>query len=143
MSLFRFASRSLRTEVTLLVAALLVVACGDSTGPSSDHLGTYTLRSVDGAVPPAVMYEDALFKFEITAASLTLNAAGACGAIMSFRLTDKETSAVTSDTESGVCSYSISGSTLTVTADGETSTATISGGTITVSVDGDVLVYRR
>ncbi len=140
MSRFRFASTSLRT----IVVALLVVACGDSpSGPKSDQLGTYVLSSVNGAVAPWIIYGDEYYQLEITRAYLTLNAEGACRSSMSMRVTEKATSTVSAEEASEVCSYSIRGSTLTVTVDGEAYTATISGGTIRVSLEGDVLVYRK
>ena len=138
MSPFRFASQSLCTA-----AAILTLACGDSTGPGSDNLGTYTLRSVNGQAVPTVLFEDAFYKFEILSGSMTLNAGGTCGSIMASRLTDKETNVPTTDTQSAVCTYAIAANTLTVTVDGEASSANISGGTITVTEEGLVAVFRR
>lgn len=59
----------------LLTAILLVplLACGDTSGPEQDHVGTYKLALFAYQPLPAVIGELPSYRLEITGGSLTLS----------------------------------------------------------------------
>lgn len=146
----QFRSAALVALTTLV--STLTVACGDDddgTGPGSDIVGTYTLRSVNGQSLPAVEFEDEFVREEIVSSTLTMNAGNSFTVSLTFRETDKETGETTTFPpieESGT--YTLNGSQLTFSSSGDTTNATFTGGnTITIS-DTDAgetftWVYRK
>lgn len=141
MRIARFTAAILVT----MAAASLTAACGDDdpSGPSGGVQGTYTLRTIDGDPLPAVAFSDGDFQEEITSGSITLSAGSACTTRIAFRELQGGT-VVDSGTEESSCTYTVSGSTLTVDfGDGDVETATIGGDTITFTSEGSVWVFRK
>jgi hypothetical protein len=61
----------LKTAAAMLIA---VSACGtDSSGPEPGRYGRYTLRSINGNRPPAVLFESATSRLEFLSGTLRLN----------------------------------------------------------------------
>lgn len=125
-----------------LLAALVLtlVACGGdkAIGPQ-DVTGSYTLRTVNGANPPSVVYQDADQKLEVTDGTLVLTADHKWSGTLGGRLTDLSTG--DHEDQPGLPldggTYTLSGSTLTLNdpTEGLTFTGTVSSGTLTVTVD--------
>ena len=140
-------------RVVALVAVLAgTAACGgdDSTGPSATVAGTYTLRTVNGAAPPVVLFELGSQKLEILSSTLTI------GETQTYSRLDvlRETNAglVTTIESSCTGSYTLSGATLVFTevessdfCGGSFSGTWSNGNTITASLGNGavVVVYRK
>ncbi|HET9777185.1 MAG TPA: lipocalin family protein [Gemmatimonadaceae bacterium] len=131
--------------VAVAVGTFGLAACGggagDSLGPGS-LAGTYNLQTVNGKAPPAVLVEDGSYKLEVLSGTYTLNADNSYSATASFRET--ENGVVTPSSESETGSYSVHGSAVTFTdSDGFQLDATISGSTMTIVADGLTVRYSR
>jgi hypothetical protein len=50
--------RSRRRTILPSFAIATLVACGDSSDPTSAHVGTYTLRTVPGKPLPVILFAD-------------------------------------------------------------------------------------
>ena len=134
-------------KILALVALAALAACGgDSTGPSAGLNGTYALKTVNGLTVPAVLYQDASEKYEITAGSLTIN-----GSNYTVSISDRDTynGTVTTSVSTDAGTVAVNGSTVTFTssnpAPGDTpTTATFSGGnTITATDVGSSMVFQK
>ncbi len=132
-------------RVFLAFWVFALVACGDDGTGLEDIAGTYTLQTVDGGGLPAVLEEtETTFLLEITAGSVTLNQDMTCSVITMFRVT--EFGIVTTDTMTGVCTYTFNNGaiTLTILASAETVSGSITGSTLTVtSEEGIVFIYEK
>ena len=137
----------------LIGSALLVMlaACGgDSTGPNGDVTGNYTLRTVNGANVPAVVFQDSQEKDELTGGSINLNSDKTWSGTLSARVTDLASGVFQTFSAPAGGTFSSSGGTITLTdaTDGSQLTGSVGGGTLTIS--GDIglgtpitLVFKR
>ena len=147
MQLTRTISRlSFRAARTVAVLGLsLAAACGGDDGPAApaDQVaGTYTLRTVAGRQLPVTLVEEAGDKLELVSGALTLNTDGKFAGTMTFRIT--EDGRVTTETDGGGGTYTVSGGSVVLTAeDGERTTATRAGNSITFTDDGIPMVFTR
>jgi hypothetical protein len=125
-----------------LLAALVLalVACGGdkATGPNS-FTGTYTLRTVNGANPPQVVYEDDAQRIEVIDGTVVLGANNKWTGTLGARVTDLAHGLPPQSLpglELGGGTYTLSGNTLTLDDpdDDLTFTGTVAAGTMTVSV---------
>ena len=127
-----------------MLAALVfvLVACGGdkATGPQT-VTGSYTLRTVNGANPPGVVYQDTQQKLEVIDGSLNLAANNTWTGTLGGRFTDLTTNPSTVTNLPGLPldggTYTLSGNTLTLQdpTEGLTFTGTVSNGTLTMNVD--------
>lgn len=127
-----------------LLAALVValVACGGdkSTGPQS-VTGTYSLRTVNGGNPPAVVYQDAQAKLEVLDGTVTLAADNTWTGTLGARLTDFTTTPNQVLSKPGLAlsggTYTVTGGSITLNdpQDQLTFSGTVSNGSMSVSVD--------
>ena len=130
---------------TPVLAGGLLTACGDSTGPGS-VVGIYILQTFNGLNLPVQLGPPgppgtAFTRGEITAGSVQLLDMGnTCSVSLTIRTTVTDATgnvtSVTTDTETGTCTYSVTGTTIQLDFPGEAPvTGTISGNTITVFDD--------
>ena len=134
-------------------SALLVmlVACGgDATGPNSSVVGNYTLRTVNGANVPAVIFQDSQEKDELTGGNINLSASNSWTGLLSVRATDLASGATATFSAPANGTYTASGGTITLTdaTDGSQLVGSVGGGTLSISGDlglGTVitLVFKR
>lgn len=127
-----------------LLAALVVilVACGGdkATGPQS-VVGSYTLRTVNGANPPGAVYQDAQQKLEVLDGTINLAAGNTWSGTLGARLTDFTVTPNQVTSYPGLPlnggTYTLNGSAVTLNdpTEGLTFTGTVSGGTLNLSVD--------
>ena len=127
-----------------------LVACGfDVTDPGSVS-GTYTLRTVNGDILPAVLLQEVTTSLlEVTAGSGTLNQDLTCS--LSLTLRETEDGTVTTITETNACTYALDSGSITVTIpdgvfdpDPLIVSGSITGSTITVTgPEGNVFVFRK
>ena len=135
--------RRLATILLVLAAA----ACGGDKPNAPKRLeGTYTLRTVNGANPPTVIYDDPASgqRAEIISGSITLGSDGTFSAPWSFRLTDN--GAVTNHSETCTGTFTRSGNHVVME---EADNQSWCGGQFDGDWDGsdtfteDNVVYRR
>jgi hypothetical protein len=125
----------------LLGSALLalIVACGGdkATGPNASVTGNYTLRTVNGNNVPAVVFQDAQEKDELTGGNINLNADNTWSGSLSAKATNLSTGAfvTASVPANGTYSNNNGAITLTDSQDGSQLTGTVSGGTLSISGD--------
>lgn len=129
--------------------ATLVACGGDSTGPKS-VAGNYTLRTVNGASVPAVVYQDAQEKDEITAGNINLSSSNTWTGLLTVRATDVASGQTLTFNSPANGTFTTSGGSITLTdaADGSQLTGSVGGGTLSIS--GDIglgtaitLVFQR
>lgn len=116
-----------------------IAACGGdkATGPNASITGNYTLRTVNGMNVPAVVFQDAQEKDELTGGNINLNADKTWSGSLSGRVTDLTTG------ESGTISVPANGTytsnngsiTLTDATDNSQITGTVGAGTLTIGSD--------
>ena len=129
--------------------ATAAVSCTDSTGPGDSLAGTYTLRTVNGATPPVLVYQDASVRSEVVSAQIVLDAAGNYQGTTRYR--DTYTGQQPQLVDDVIIGYwTLSGNQLQLTDrdfPNDPYLATVSGGTITLSdfttSSGYVLVYSK
>lgn len=121
--------------LALAVTTATLSACGgkDSTGPDS-IAGTYTLTTVNNAQLPFTTSQDATYKAEILASSITLRDDKTFTWSLTGRSTDN--GIVDQGTDSFSGTYTITGSTLTLKDPEGSTTATLGDGVITMVIDG-------
>jgi hypothetical protein len=128
----------------LIAAVALAAACGGDAGPTSvgdSTVGTYVLRTANGASIPAVV-EETPARLEILSGRITLNADRTFENEIQIRSTESGVTTAQALLMAGT--YSVRGSTLTlVDPDAGQIAVVIGGGTITVSEGAVTLVYRR
>jgi len=123
--------------------SLLIVGCGDDTGPEAGLVGTWRLQSVDGQALPWVLDEPGVDKLEVTEEIYTLHEGGVFSMTTTFRLTDN--GEVSSETVPDNGTYTVDGSSVTFTyaSDGSTDVATVASSTMTLDDIGHTFAYRR
>ena len=125
---------------------LAAAACGDDgpTGSGDPVVGTYTLRTVNGANLPAIVEDDEFGQLHVLSGSITLAANRTFTNRLRVRLVSDGLDLTEEATLEGT--YTVQGSTITLVdrdVEAEPVTATLGSGTLTFS-DGEVtLVYRR
>lgn len=125
--------KPLRLATALLTVALLSTACISDTTVASisnaELAGSYTLRTVNGGVLPAVIQTaiGTLPKIEILSDSITVLADGTWSGVESFRITTGTT--VETQTVSSGGTYTVNGSLVTFrdSSDPSVFTASVSG----------------
>ncbi|HUF50854.1 MAG TPA: hypothetical protein VMN60_08485 [Longimicrobiales bacterium] len=127
----------------LLLTALVLTACSDSTGPEATVVGSYSLRTINEQAPPVTIYQDSQGRVEITGGSVNLNADGTFTDRTDIRIVSGTTSLA--DTEIASGTYVHSGGTVQLrTSDGDVYSMSFSGGnTLTQTIEGFVVVYRK
>ena len=125
-----------------LALLLLALACGgDATGPEDSVAGTYSLRTVNGANLPYVVFQSGQDKSELTSDVLTLTESSFTQ-LSTIRTTIN--GQVTTTTEADAGSFTRSGTAASFQFNSGTSgTGTIGGGQITVALSGFSFVYRK
>jgi hypothetical protein len=131
-----------RTLLSVLVCSLLL-ACSDATSPGQSVEGTWRLQTVNGLALPFTLSQSGTFKEELTGEVMTLMAPGSLTIVTMFRYTEGSNVFAESVPDEGT--WTVGGSTVTITwdSDGSTSTATVSGNTMTLQDIGLTFVYRR
>ncbi len=135
--------RTLAKLVTIGLVAFVTACGGDGINdPGNSVAGTYALKTVNGAPPPAVIFEADGYKIEVVAASYVLAAAGTFSTTATFRET--EAGVVTPSTEGVTGTYSVNGATITFTdSGGDVFSAALSGNDLRFSEDGLTAVFTR
>jgi hypothetical protein len=134
----------LRRSLLSVLISLAVLSCGDSTtDPTNKLVGTWRLQTVSGQPIPYVLEQDATRKVELTGETVTLLASGRQTMVTSFRVTDR--GIVSTESVPAPGSYTVNGSTLTLSfdADEDIYTAIVNGDTMTIDDIGLTFVYRR
>lgn len=131
--------------LSVMVAAVAVTtACGDSSGPGTSAVGTYSLQTVNTKTLPFTFYDDGTQKIEVLSDVYTLSANGTYTNQTVIRTTTGGTS--TTDNLSSNGTYKQSGSSITLTDSSDSTdqvTGTLNGSTFTINVSGTVLVYTK
>ena len=122
----------------LAALAMLLVACGGdkATGPKPDPvIGSYTLRTVNGATLPATFYQDEIEKDQLFAGTITLAADHSWTGSLSVDATAIPGGQVLFHAPIPVSgTYSLNANAITITdPHGLAFTGTVSGGTMTLS----------
>ncbi len=132
----------LRRSLLSLLSCLVVLSCGDATGPDS-LVGTWRLETVSGQPLPFTLEEDGGRKVELTGETVTLIASGRQTMVTYFRVTEGGSVLLESVPAPG--NYTVNGSTLLLTFDADESmyTATVNGDMMTIDDIGLTFVYRR
>jgi len=142
----------LRRVATLVALPLALAACGDTTGPGAFD-GTYNLATVNGQAIPLVVASEAdqgiTIGFRIDGGRVVLDRNNFDSRLIFSTLVN--TQVFTTDTISGIGTYTVSGSTITFRSSDPTDPAfdaTIQGDQITlVEVDEDfgalTLIFRK
>jgi len=126
--------------VTITVL-LLLVSCGDSTGPET-FPGTYVLQAVDGEPLPYLVAQAGSDKLEVTAGLLRIESDNTFTFSLTFLLTDDGNTEEATDDESGT--WAVTGSVIALTSDDGTSrTGTKSGNVIIVANAGVPWVFEK
>src|SRR4051794_37517703 len=104
----------------LLGSALLavaLVACGGdkATGPNASITGNYTLRTVNGTNVPAVVFQNAQEKDELTGGNINLNADHTWSGSLSARGTDLTSGGVVTISVPANGTYSNNNGSITLT----------------------------
>ena len=128
------------------LAVLLVVACGGGSDPASPDdsvVGTYTLRTVNGATLPAVVGTEQGVTVSVTAGGLTLRADRTFSATTTARGVGAGTDATVTATGAGT--YTVSGNAVTLVDASSNArlTGSYANGSVTMAQDGFVSVYTR
>lgn len=130
----------LRRILQSLLPLIFVVACSDSTSPTTTLTGTWSLESVNGKPLPFTLPETGEV---VTAESFTLLASGRFTMSTTFRMTVNGN--VTSESIPDGGTYVVNGFTVQFTydSDGSNDMATMNGDTFILEDIGQVWVYRR
>ena len=133
----------LRRSLVSLLISLVIVSCGDATGPENELLGTWRLQTVNGQSLPFILEQNGARKVELTGETITLLASGRQTMVTSFRVT--EAGSVFLENIPAPGDYTVDGSTLLLTFDDDESTytATVNDDTMTIDDIGLRFVYRR
>lgn len=147
----------LRRTGTVLgaTAAIALMGCGSDAPLAPENgnggntgggiTGTYSLTTVNGGTLPVVLFQNSTDKVEITAGSISLNADNST----TFSLTIRETSggSVSTETETDVGTYSVTGNQVNFDYNSFTFAAVVSGSTLSfaITIDGNpgTLVFQK
>lgn len=129
-------------------ALVTLAACkGDSLTAPLSVFGTFNLQSVNGKALPYVVVDSIpgqpAFRIEVMSpSSLTINADKTFRFVLTLKSAAGGSSSVNTETATGM--YTLSGNTVSLTANGETLTGDWDGNnTLTLRGDGDLLVFKR
>jgi hypothetical protein len=115
----------------------MLVACGGdkATGPNTSVTGNYTLRTVNGINVPAVVFQNATEKDELTAGNINLNADKTWSGSLSARATNLTTGAMATVSVPANGTYTTNNGSITLTdaSDNSQLTGTVGGGTLTIA----------
>jgi hypothetical protein len=130
----------------LILSVVFAFACGGdgSTGPTQVSVaGTWNLQTVNGSNLPFVVAQTGTDKVELVSDVLTAVPTGSFTDITTIRNTVN--GQVTTESEADAGSYTLNGTAVTFTfnSDGSTGTGSISGNTLTVSANGLAAVYKK
>jgi hypothetical protein len=134
------------------VAVAVASACSDSTGPSSEVKGTYTLISVNGVLLPVVFFADQFFTLRVTSGTLTMNSNNTFSTSVTYQQTPAGGGQTSTTTEACTGTYTMNGNTIGFTEAGSTNTScggayngTWDGAnTLTIDVDlGVQVVFQK
>lgn len=117
-----------------LALGLSATACVDSTSPSATLAGNYSLRTINGAVPPVTVYQDASVRSEVVSGLISLDANGNYQSTTRYRDTYTGSQPVLVD-ENATGYWTLSGSQITLTDlqyPNDPFYGTVNGGTITL-----------
>lgn len=133
----RFTTRIVPAVVATLAIAVFAAGCSssNSTGPNGSLVGTWNLTTVNGSSLPAIIQALSPDTVSITQGSVVLTSSTwNFSATIQLSIAGLHTD--TTQADSGT--YTVNGSTLSMTATGDTSvtTATVNGNTVTVSSVG-------
>ena len=129
--------------LTVALAVSLLTGCGDATGPEA-IAGNYTLRSINGQDLPFIIVQVLADKIEVTAGSVRINSDNTFSSSLTLAITETEGGTTTSETGTTTGTYTLNGTAITFTSEGETSTGSITGNTLTIIWDeGLTLVYQK
>ena len=130
----------------LLLAAVTLSACGDSTGPGlglGAPTGTYTLQTINGTALPYTVDDGAGTVVVILSDAFTLQDGGRFTETFSLRVTENGTTTTETNTNAGAWTLAGTAVRLTFDVDGLSVSGTLSGGVLTIVDEGLSLVYRR
>ena len=140
----------MRRMIVAGILAVLAACSSDSTGPNASVTGSYTLRTVNGNNVPAVVFQNATTKDELTAGTLNLNADNTWSGSLTARETSLSTGAVVSITVPASGTYTNNNGSLKLTdsVDDTQLVGTADNGMLTVSGDVGIgavvtLVFQR
>ena len=137
-------SRPHRSLFPLLL--VIVSACGsDATAPEDNPdpitVDVYTLQSVDGDPLPFLIPQGAPAIVEVTAGSATLSSDGTCSLSETSRIDFQGN--VTTDVNNQSCTWTESGSAITLTFSDHTFTGSLVDSTLTVMQGDQPWVYVK
>ena len=132
----------MRRALTVALTVNLLTGCGGATGPEA-IAGNYTLRMIDGQdLPFAIVHpNDPSITAEIIAGSVRLNNDNTFSASQTVEITESGTT--TSGTVTFAGMYTLNGTVIALTSEGETFSGSIIGNTLTVIDDGFTFVYQK
>lgn len=137
--------RKFLSAFVLLVLAVFAGACSDSTGPSeleADISGTYTLQTVNGASPPAIIVQVGADRIEVTGGQLTLNRDKTFGSSISYRVVQGGNTSTDTQNDSGT--YQQNGNMVQLSrGNGTRDSGSVSGDTLTIVAGGVTLVFQK
>jgi hypothetical protein len=134
-----------------IVIAAFALACGGdkATGPSDTIAGNYTLRTVNGATLPVVVFQSQTLKQEILAGNITLGADGKWSGSLTSRETTLPSGSPVTFTLPASGNYVVDNGAITLNTPVNGALAgTVGGGTLTIRGDvgtGEVLtlVFKK
>ncbi len=126
--------------LTVALAVSLLTGCGDATGPEA-IAGNYALRTINGQDLPFILVQVLSDKIEITAGSVRINSDNTYSTSVTVAITEGGTT--TSETGTSTGTYTLNGTAITFTSEGETFTGSITGNTLTIIDEGLTLVYQK
>ena len=119
------ASKILSLVLVLVMAAALLSACGGSAGPE----GTYGIKSMD--------YGDTTLKSFAALAGVDIDD------LFRLELQAGGKALLIADGDESEGTYTVNGSTVSITFDGETADAQLDGNTLTMEEDGAKMVFEK
>ena len=131
-------------KILATLALILVLgACTDSTGSNStDHVGVYTMTTINGDALPATLSSNGADSVEVTAGTVTLNADRTFSETVSYRIT--KAGAETTEQELVVGLYSRSRNHFNLNgSDGSLLAADLDGTALTMLRGAFELVYQK
>ena len=135
-----------KRQLSLLgLLALVLAGCADDgiAAPEETMVGTYALQSVNGQSLPFVEEDDTTgTRFEIVGIEIDFAEDGTYALRQEFRVTEAG-GAATTEHEYANGTWTLTGTNLSLTEDGELISAVLDGNSFTVSVEGMTFVFRK